>query len=67
MLAFTPSVNPYTWSLVAGSLPPNLTLSPSGLIAGTPQAGSAGPYPLTIRVTDGSGGTADKDFTLTIN
>ena len=67
-LAFTPSVSPYTWSIVdGGPLPANLSLNPAtGAIAGTPQPDSDGAYPITFRVTDGAGGTADKVLTLTI-
>lgn len=43
---------PYTWSLVGGKLPAGLSLSPSGLISGTPN-GPEGNYPFTVRVTDG--------------
>jgi hypothetical protein len=42
---------PYVWSLQAGStLPAGLTLSPSGLISGTPTA--AGTDTIVIQVTD---------------
>jgi large repetitive protein len=40
----------YTWSIWAGSLPPGLSLSSSGLISGTPTA--AGYTLVYIRVTD---------------
>ena len=67
-LTFTPSVSPYTWSIVdGGPLPANLSLNTAtGAITGTPQPGSDGAYPITFRVTDGAGGTADKVLTLTI-
>jgi hypothetical protein len=42
---------PYTWSLQSGSsLPTGLTLSPAGLISGTPTA--AGTDTIVIQVTD---------------
>jgi hypothetical protein len=46
--------NSYTWSLQSGSsLPPNLTLSASGLISGTlVQASSTNTYSFTVLVTD---------------
>ena len=67
-LTFTPSVSPYTWSIVdGGPLPADLSLNTAtGAITGTPQPGSDGAYPITFRVTDGAGGTADKVLTLTI-
>lgn len=37
-----------TWSLASGTLPPGLTLDPSGTIAGTPT--SAGSFPLDLAV-----------------
>jgi virginiamycin B lyase len=43
---------PYTWSLLEGTLPAGLTLSASGVIAGTPTA--AGNFPFAVSVTDSS-------------
>jgi hypothetical protein len=46
---------PYTFSLTSGVLPSGLTLDPvNGIISGTPAAGSAGSYTITIGVTDSS-------------
>ena len=39
----------YTWSLLAGTLPPGLTVSPAGVIGGTPT--TAGTYVFTVQVT----------------
>ena len=59
----------YRYAVTAGALPAGLTLDPaSGVISGTPAAGSAGSYPLTIAATD-SAATAlqgSVSFTLTI-
>jgi hypothetical protein len=56
---------PFTWSLVAGSLPLGLTLdSATGRITGTPSAG--GDTNLTFQVTDTLGGIAQKALTLSI-
>lgn len=43
---------PYTWVIAGGKLPAGLSLSPSGVISGTPSA-PAGEYPFAVRVTDG--------------
>jgi hypothetical protein len=47
-----PSGNgPYTWSIVAGSLPPGLTLNTaSGSVSGQPTA--VGSYPVTVRAVN---------------
>ena len=44
---------PYTWSVISGTLPPGLSLDPAtGVISGTPPAGSAGTYNFTVKVDD---------------
>jgi hypothetical protein len=46
---------PYTWSLVAGRLPPGLILNhDAGYISGTPDFGTGGYYYFTVRVVDSS-------------
>ena len=50
-------VTPYSWTLTAGSLPPGLTLSPAGVIGGTPSV--AGTWSgLVFGVADSAGGSA---------
>ncbi|GAB3791141.1 putative Ig domain-containing protein [Dyella agri] len=57
---------PYVFTLNAGSLPPGLTLSSNGTLAGTPTAG--GSYVFTLMVTDGVGNTATRSYSgFTIN
>lgn len=64
----TGGTEPYTWAVTVGSLPANLTLDPAtGVISGTPAAGSEGNYPITVTVTDSVAATAPKPLTLTIN
>jgi hypothetical protein len=57
---------PYVWSLNASSaaLPDGLTLSPDGLITGTPT--TDGTYDFTIDVSEGGGRTATQDLTIII-
>ena len=55
----------YTWSVVAGlALPPGMTLASTGVVEGRPTV--AGTYSFRIRVTDSTGGCAERDFTLTV-
>lgn len=54
----------YVWSLLSGSLPAGLTLSPSGVLSGTP--GNPGTSNFAIKVTDSAGNTTSKTFSLTI-
>jgi hypothetical protein len=48
---------PYTWSVVAGALPPGLMLSAQGTFSGTPT--QAGTFLFTARVTDGASASAE--------
>ncbi len=45
---------PYSYAVSAGSLPAGLSLSPAGVLAGTPTAGGA--FNFTVRATDSSTG-----------
>jgi hypothetical protein len=60
-------LSPFVWSLSPNSpaLPPDLTVSPSGLLSGTPT--SAGTYDFSIRVTDAGSRTVDRPYTIKIN
>jgi hypothetical protein len=59
-------VQPYTWSVVEGALPPGLEL-PKGenTISGTPT--TAGTFTFTVRVTDDLDAFAEKEFSITIS
>ncbi len=60
-------VKPYTWSIVAGTLPGNLALTPDGLISGFPRAGLAeGSSKITVKVQDSLGTTAQKELTVRV-
>jgi len=61
----TGGVSPYTFSLLAGALPPGLTFSPAnGAIAGTPEA--PGDFPLRFRVTDQTQTAAEGACRITV-
>ncbi len=63
-LAATGGTPPYTWTVVAGTLPPGLTLSNSGVLTGTPSA--AGTFSFTVQVADSSGAKATTQLSVTI-
>ena len=62
----TPSggTGPYTFAVTLGSLPPGLTLTTGGTLAGTPTV--AGSYLPVIRVTDANGCYSDHHTPITI-
>ena len=64
---FSPSggTPPYAVSLISGTLPPGLTLDPSGSIAGTPT--SAGTFCFSLQVLDNAGGHAYRSYALLID
>ena len=55
---------PYTFDLLAGSLPPGVTLAPSGILSGTPT--NSGTYNFFLRVTDASGMTAQASYSVIV-
>ena len=54
----------YTWSVVAGSLPPGLALSPGGAFTGV--ATTSGVYSFTAQVNDAAGQMAQQAFTVNV-
>ncbi|MDQ3010425.1 MAG: SBBP repeat-containing protein [Acidobacteriota bacterium] len=57
---------PYSFTIVSGALPPNLVLSSAGAISGTPiQSGNN--FSFTVMMTDATGCTATKSYTLMIS
>jgi hypothetical protein len=59
-------VQPYQWSIAAGSLPAGCSLNPStGAISGTPTTVNS--YSFTVRVTDSAGGVAARALSITVN
>lgn len=57
---------PFTYSLASGSLD-GLTLSPSGLISGTPPYATAKNFPFTVVVTDATGLSCSQSGNLKVN
>ena len=53
-----------TFSVSAGALPPGLSLSPAGVISGTPTV--PGTFSGTVRATNGSPPDATQNFTINI-
>ncbi|MGB7137652.1 MAG: putative Ig domain-containing protein [Acidobacteriaceae bacterium] len=67
-LAATGGTAPYTWSLIAGTLPPGLSYEgPNGIISGTPK--QFGTYTFTFQATDNSSTpeTATVALTMTVS
>ncbi|RZJ95566.1 MAG: autotransporter domain-containing protein, partial [Brevundimonas sp.] len=60
----TGGVAPYTYALEAGALPAGLTLSPQGVIAGTPTA--VGSFTIGIRATDSATGAGPYQGVTTV-
>ena len=60
-------VQPYTWSIVSGQIPPGLRLaaSPPAGLSGTPTR--AGTYTFTVAVTDSTGTQTTEPGSITIN
>ena len=63
-LATTGGSSPFSWSLVAGTLPSGLTLSAAGVISGTPTA--VGTFNFTVRVTSGNGTFASLPLSIAV-
>jgi hypothetical protein len=56
---------PYSWSHVAGTLPPGLRVQASpGRVLGTPT--TAGTFTFTVRVNDSGGQSASQQFTIRV-
>lgn len=61
-------VIPYSnWHLTSGTLPPGLSLNPStGVISGTVDVAANPSYTFTVAVSDNSGSTSTKTFTMNV-
>lgn len=54
----------YSFAVTAGSLPPGITLAPSGALSGTPP--TPGSYDFTVTATDSAGNTGVRAYTLVV-
>lgn len=61
----TGGVAPYTWTALGG-IPEGLTLSPNGILSGTPAAKQVGTFQVAIRLTDSQGNSITGNFPLAI-
>jgi hypothetical protein len=57
----------FTFTNTGAALPGGLSLSSSGLLSGTPDAGTGGTYNLTFQVANGVSPAGTQSFTLTVN
>ena len=64
-LTATGGVQPYTWALISGTLPPGLIITSAGVLQGTPT--TPGDYTFTPRVSDSLATNAVRQLTVTIN
>ncbi len=58
-------IAPYTFAVTAGALPAGVTLSPAGVLSGTPTAG--GSFNWTVTATDAGSMTGARAYTMTIS
>jgi hypothetical protein len=63
-IAGTGGKTAYGFTLIEGTLPSGITLSTSGTLSGTPR--EAGTFNIRVKLTDSTGITTDKPFTLTL-
>jgi uncharacterized protein with beta-barrel porin domain len=62
-LSASGGTGPYSFALVAGTLPPGITFN-AGVISGTPT--QRGSFTFTVRATDSTSATADKTYSGTV-
>jgi alpha-tubulin suppressor-like RCC1 family protein len=63
-LSATGGTGPYTFSIGSGTLPPGLSLTPAGLLSGTPT--TAGAYVFGIRADDATNLAGERRYTLLV-
>jgi hypothetical protein len=57
----------FSWGFASGSSFPGLTVSPDGVLSGTPQAFTEEPFPLRIKATDTNGDSHTKVLNITVS
>ena len=55
---------PYAWSIASGALPPGLTLTPTGVLSGTPL--QLGKFSFTVNVADATGASVQQALSITV-
>ncbi len=64
-LQATNGTGPYTWTILSGLLPPGMSLTSDGILAGTPSA--AGSFPITLQATDSAMNSGQAQVTITVS
>jgi len=64
-LTATGGVGPYKFKKLSGSLPPKVTLKPTGVLSGTPK--TAGSYSFVMQVTDKFKFTSTRAYTVVVS
>ncbi len=64
-ISATGGTAPYSFAVMSGSVPLGTSLSPSGLLSGTPT--TANTYSFTVTVTDNAGATASRIYSVEID
>lgn len=65
--SFSASGYPAASFAETGTLPAGVALSPSGVLSGSPNAGTGGSYPIEVTATNSVGTSASQSFTLTVH
>ena len=66
-LAASGGSTPYTWSIVSGVLPVGLSLSPAGVITGTPSAVGSNSFTVQVRDSTKPSNSATRVLSISVN
>jgi hypothetical protein len=64
ILSVVGGVQPYSFSVLGGGLPPGLTISANGILSGSPSG--SGTFSFAIRATDAAAATVQRTYSVTI-